>query len=178
MDRMKNATLVQKVAVCLAAVGFCMPQIALARTPMAKKKPVISDVRLQKDNVLVGQVVTPENKPVAGTKVLLHSGKKQLAAGKTDKNGLFAFSGLKRGVYQVSAAKGQGSFRVWSWRTAPPAAQPGALIIADNGTVRGQNGMRTFRNFMSNPLVIAGIVATAIVIPVAIHNSDRTPSSP
>ena len=89
---------------------------------------------------------------------------------------MFAFKGLQQGVYQVVAAKGHQAYRVWPEKIAPPSAQPGALIVAGNGTVRGQLGMRGFRNLLANPWVVAAIVATAIAVPVAIHN--RTPSTP
>lgn len=174
---MRNATLLQQVAVCLAVVGFCLPQAALAATPSNTRPVVITDVQLREGGVLLGQVVTPENAAVAGTSVSLVSGQKELAVGKTDKNGYFAFSGLRRGVYQVAAAKGHQALRAWEPRTAPPAAQPGVLVVTGNRTVRAQYGMQTLRNLMSNPIVIAGIVATAIAVPVAIHNSKRSPAS-
>ena len=175
---MKGTTLIQRVAVCVAVVGLCVPQVALAATPSANQTPVVTDVKLQEGGVLLGQVVTPQNTAVVGTDVVLLSGKKQLAVSKTDKQGYFAFSRLPRGVYQVAAANGYGAFRVWTSKTAPPKARKGALVVAGSNTVRGQNGMSSFRNFMANPIVIAGIVATAIAVPVAIHNSNRSKGTP
>ncbi len=176
--RMKGTTFVQRMAVWLAVVGCCLPQVALAARPSNNQKPVIADVQLQEGGVLLGQVVTPQNTAVAATDVVLLSGKKQLAVGKTDKQGYFAFSRLPRGVYQVAAAKGYGAYRVWTPKTAPPSARKGALIVAGTNTVRGQNGIASFRNFLANPIVIAGIVATAIAVPVAIHNSNRSKGTP
>ena len=34
------------------------------------------------------------------------------------------------------------------------------------------------RNALANPLVVGGIAAAAIAIPVAIHNADDDPASP
>jgi hypothetical protein len=175
---MKRATFTQQLAVCLAVIGFCFPQAAVAATGPNKRAPVVTDIQLRQGGVLLGQVVTPENVGIPGKSVSLRSGQQKIAVGKTDKNGYFAFSGLRRGVYQVAAAKGYGMYRVWDQRSAPPAAQPGALIVAGHETVRGQYGMQTFRNLLSNPLVIAGIVATAIAVPVAIHNAKRSEGSP
>ena len=170
---MKRATLIQQVAVCLAVVGCSIPQIALATTPQANPGAVMTDVQLRDDGVLLGQVVTPENTPVAGVDVLLRSGREQLGASKTDHNGCFAFSGLRTGVYQVATAEGQATYRVWTIGTAPPGVPSGALIVFGGDTVRGQHHMRCMRNLLCNPWVVAGIIAAAVAIPVAIHNSKK-----
>ncbi len=173
MTRMKGATLIQRVAVSLAVIGFCFPQLALAATLPSTQTPLITDVELREGGVLLGQVVTPENAAMADTDVSLSSGDQLIAAAKTDNNGYFAFAGLGNGVYQLAAAEGHAAFRVWTPGTAPPAAQPGALVVAGSGTVRAQGLARGFRNLMSRPLIVAGIIAAAIAIPVAIHNADR-----
>jgi len=170
---MKGATLVQQVAVCLAVVGLSAPQMALATTPQENPEAVITDVQLRQGGVLLGQVVTPENSPVAGVNVLLRSGGQRLGASKTDYNGCFAFSGLRTGVYQVATTGGQATYRVWTKGTAPPGVADAALIVNGEDTVRGQHHMRCLRNLLANPWVIAGIVAAAVAIPVAIHNSKK-----
>lgn len=174
---MKGTRVIHHVAVCLAAVGFCFPQIALAATP-PNQAPLVTDVRLHKGAVLLGQVVTGEYIPVAGAEVALSSGNQKLATGQTDKGGRFAFFGLRSGVYQVVTADGHGAYRVWTQGTAPPSARPTALIVTGAQTVRGQFGPITVRNLMANPWVIAGIVATAVAVPVAIHNANRPTGSP
>jgi len=173
MEEMKGATLIQQLAVCLAVVGFCIPQIAFATTPQANLASVMTDVQLRDGGVLLGQVVTPENAPVAGVDVLLRSGTQEVGMSKTDNNGYFAFSGLQTGVYQVATTESQATYRVWTEGTAPPGAPTGALIVNGHRMVRGQNGMQAVRNFFTNPWVIAGIIATAIAVPVAIHNSKK-----
>jgi len=170
---MKGTTLIQQVAVCLAVVGFCIPQIAFAATPQANLGSVMTDVELRDGGVLLGQVVTPENRPVAGVDVLLRSGTQELGVSKTDNDGYFTFSGLRTGVYQVATPEGQAAYRVWTQGTAPPGAPIGALVVNGNDTVRGQSGMRSLKCFFTNPWVIAGIIATAIAVPVAIHNSKK-----
>lgn len=167
---MKGAV-IQRVVVCLALVGVCLPQLALASTPQTGTP--VTDVQLREGNVLVGKVITPENAAVADTEVTLLSAGHKIAQGKTDSNGYFAFKGVRSGLYQVAAADGQGTYRLWSHRMAPPKAQQGALVYAGQKIVRGQNGFRGVRNFLANPIVIAGIVATAIAVPVAIHNSKK-----
>jgi len=170
---MRAATLLQRVAVCLAVMGFCIPQVALAATPAPSQGSPVADVQLQPGGVLVGQVVTPENTAVAGTEVVLRTGPKQMVKGKTDHQGYFAFAGLRDGVYQVEAAKGSGIYRVWSQKIAPPAAKPGALIVAGKQTVRGQG----IGGGLWNWVIVGGVVATAIAVPLAINNI-KIPSTP
>jgi hypothetical protein len=136
----------------------------------------VPDVRLYEGGVLYGQVVNEENAPVSEADVVLRAAERQLATAKTDRSGRFAFRGLQSGVYRMSTTAGEGVYRVWNADVAPPAAGPQAILVSY--TVRGQCGMHTFRNLMANPLVIAGIVAAAVAIPVALHNSKKSPASP
>jgi hypothetical protein len=123
--------------------------------------------------VLIGQVVNEQGAAQANVPVSLRYQDRDLAAAKTTKEGYFAFKGVRGGVYQLVAAKGHGVYRVWSPGTAPPAAQEGAMVVSDDTVVRGQENCGGFRAFITNPLVIAGIVATAVAVPVAIHNSQH-----
>ncbi|HUT13346.1 MAG TPA: hypothetical protein VMY42_22855 [Thermoguttaceae bacterium] len=146
--------------------------MALAATPQDGQAQVVTDVRLHEGGVLYGQVVTVENIPVADTDVLLTSNSQKLAVYKTDKNGYFAFSSLQSGMYQLVTVNGHQAYRVWSGKIAPPSAQAGALVVVGGETVRGQGRMR---NLLANPWVVGAIVATAVAVPVAIHNSkDRS----
>ena len=167
---MRRAVTIQRVALWLAVVGFCVPQAAIAGVPSAKQAPVIVDVALRDGGVLVGQVLHVQGFPLADVPVVLRSGDRQLGVSKTDDAGFFGFRGLRSGVYQVVAAKGQGTYRLWPQRTAPPSAKPGALIVIGKDTIRGQHAARTFRNLMANPLVVGAIIVTAVAVPVAIHN--------
>ena len=98
---------VRGVSVGLAAVGLCIPQLALAAAPSNNQASVIADVQLREGGVLFGRVVTPENVAVAGTDVSLSSDNRELAVGKTDQNGRFTFAGLHNGFYRVAAAEGR-----------------------------------------------------------------------
>jgi len=174
---MKGVTIIRAVAVWLAVAGFCLPQVALATTPETTCPSTVVDVALHDGGVLLGQVVDPQGVSLASVPVLLKTEGQPLAEGKTDTNGGFAFRGLQGGVYQLVAAEGHAAYRLWAPGTAPPSARPGALVIVGRETVRGQCGALGF--WLSNPWVIAGIVAAAVSIPVAIHNAkDGQPASP
>jgi len=172
---MKTRRIVNGMMVGLAALGLVLPQQLVAATP-TPASPVV-DVALREGGLLVGQVVDEQGVGLGNVPVSLRQQDRELAIGKTNPDGTFGFKGLRGGIYQIVADQGHGVYRVWTVGTAPPAAQDGALVVNGDPVVRGQQG-GGFRAFITNPLVIAGVVATAIAVPVAIHNSRSTPASP
>jgi hypothetical protein len=165
------------VLVSWAALGLLLPEAAMAVEKPSK--PVVVDVALRDGGVLVGQVVDPQGAAVAGAPVSLRYQDKNVVTATTSPEGYFAVKGLRGGVYQVAAADGHGVYRLWTQGTAPPSAQPGATLVSGGKVVRGQNGSGAIKTFFTNPFVIAGIVATAVAVPVAIHNLHRNePVSP
>jgi hypothetical protein len=149
---------------------------APAEKTTKQKAATSTDVALQgKQGTLLGQVVDTSGKPVAATTVSLRHGNRVVAKGKTDSNGQFAFNNLRGGVYQVLAANSFGTFRVWARGTAPKSAKPRALVVAGQPTIRGQEkkgerGAR-IRRWLRNPLVLAGIIGTAVAVPLSVHDS-------
>jgi len=160
---------IQRVAVCLATAGVCLCQPAFATGPHAGQTPVVTDVRLHESGVLIGQVVTPENRPVPGVRVALHTAGKQVAVAQSEKHGYFAFNGLQNGIYQLVTPKGAGVYRVWTHATAPPSAHLGVLLIDGDGIVRGR--------FLGHNFNLAVITAALVAIPVILVVTDE-PSSP
>lgn len=173
---MRNVNVVTKVMVTLAAVGLCFPSAAIAAT--APAKPKVMDVALLEGNVLVGQLVNTAGGPMADAKVMMQGKDQSAVALKTNKEGVFAVKGVPAGVYSLASKDTQGVYRLWAPKTAPPNAQKGALLVSGNEVARGQYA-RGLRNMLANPWIVAGIVACAVAIPVAIHNSNHSsPSSP
>ncbi len=172
---MGRVRFLQHVAVWAAVAGFCMPQAVLADVGTPEKEvPLVDDVALQNGGMLVGQVVDAQGKPMAKVLVALRSGDRQLGTNTTNNEGRFGFRGLGNGVYQVAAAKGQGTYRVWTKQTAPPSAQSGALVVAGQNSVRGQICCGGLMGLLANPWVIAGIIATAVAVPVALTNTGSS----
>jgi hypothetical protein len=95
---------------------------------------------------------------------------RDVAATTSTADGRFAVQGLKGGVYRVAAGQGQGVYRLWTAKSAPPSAQKNAIVYTQFGTGGG------LKMFLANPIVVAGVVATAVAVPVAVANSK--PSSP
>ena len=181
---MKFATIIKGLVVSVVALGICLPQPSLAAAPV-EQSPVAVDVALGQGGVLLGQVVDTNGVVQANVPVLLKLGDRELARAKADANGYFAFSGLRGGIYQVAAAKGVAGYRVWAERTAPPTAKKVALVVSGQDLVRGQyhSHHRRFNQLkccLANPWVVAGIVSTAVAVPVGIHNSrsSTAPVSP
>ena len=182
---MKGMDLVKGVLVSLAVVGFCLPQTASAAGATVDRVAVATDVELGAGGVLVGQVVDPQGIPLVKVPVSLQGRGQEIARARSDANGYFAVRGLRGGVHQLSTTGGQATLRLWKPGSAPPLAQKGALLVVDRETVRGQcaepecgpSGCKGLKYWLANPWVVTGIVATAVAVPVAIHNSGR-PASP
>ena len=199
---MKSAGILKGLAIGLAVCGLWLPCMASAASP--EPAPVVHDVALRDGGVLLGQVVDRQGAAQRGQRVSLLLDQSQIAVAETDANGLFAFQGLRGGVYQLAAAEGAGAYRVWAPGTAPKVAEPGVLLVAGGDLVRGQDyygdnyygdnyycdnytcydnyspPLSRVKFWLSNPWVVAGIVATAVAVPVGIPNADRggTPVSP
>ena len=181
---MRDNTFSIAIAICVTLAGLCFSQASAATSP-ASSATGVADVALRDGGVLHGQLLDPQGRPVANAPVRLMNGEQELAETRTDAQGAFAFRGLRGGVYQVAGAGGAGIYRLWAPGTAPPSARPGVLLVAGDDLVRGN--LRSFghccgswcRYHLSNPVVLTAVVATAIAVPVAIHNArDEKPVSP
>jgi hypothetical protein len=173
---MKVGKVLNGVVVAIAVVGFCLPEALLSAAET--QVPATTDVALRDGGVLVGQVVDTNGVGIAGTEVSVRQGASAAVAAKTAADGSFSVQGLRGGVYQVATTDGHGVYRLWSAGTAPPAANSRALLVAGKDVVRGQSAASTpVKSLLTNPFVIAGVVATAVAVPVALANSHH-PTSP
>jgi len=154
----------------LAAFGICLPQVVLAVEPT----PPVEDVALAEGGVLHGKVVDLQGGGVGGVSGSVKSQNREVVRTTTNTDGSFAVKGLNDGVYQLSASDGQGVYRLWSAKKAPPVARNGAIVYTQ-GNCNGDNcgGCGGLKMLLANPIVIAGLVATAIAVPVALANSHH-----
>jgi hypothetical protein len=169
---MSAVRMIWSVVVSLAAVGMCLPQAVFAAAP-APPTPVVMDVALSDGGVLYGRVVDLQGAGIANVPVVVKTQDRNVAAATTAPDGTFSIQGLRGGVYQVAAANGHGVYRLWSAGTAPPAAQTSAIVYVPNSPVDGNVVVYTggLKMLLANPIVIAGVVATAIAVPVALSNT-------
>jgi hypothetical protein len=180
---MTAAQFFRSTLVSLASTGLLIPQAALAAPPAthpiagdtmtldAPPSVTVIDVALGDGGVLRGQVVDPQGMPLAGTAVYLRQQQQQVGATLTNTSGSFVLTGLHGGIYQAEAAQGQGTYRLWAPRTAPPAAKSAAMIVAGSNTLRGQGGGA--RSWLASPWILAGLVGAAITVPIALSNSKK-----
>lgn len=160
---MKTGRFVRTVIVSLATLGICLPEVTFASAPPAT--PAVVDIALADGGVLHGQVIDLQGGRVANVPISVKAQDREIARATTTPEGRFAVQGLRGGVYQVAAADGQGVYRLWAANTAPPSAQ-NAIVYTQCAQPHG-----TLKMLLTNPIVVAGLVATAIAVPVALANS-------
>lgn len=155
------------------------PSLSDAESGSGKNQPLAIDVALQPEGLLIGQLVAANGAPAEGKLVRLLTKDGREAETKTNADGGFAFRGV-RGVAQLQSEKANVVVRSWAPGTAPPNATPALLMVEGDGVARGQhyagNGTQQFfsrgKSLMANPLFVAGVITTAVAVPVAIANND------
>lgn len=169
----------------LAAAVALAPCLASAETavvaqPQAQPaQPLAIDVALHDEGLLIGQLVGATGKPAADAKVCLTLADGRKAEAKTNADGGFAFKNV-RGVARLESDKTAILVRSWTREAAPPSAAPAVLLVEGGEVARGQryagpvanNTISHSKRLFANPLFVAGVIGTAVAIPVAIHNSD------
>ena len=145
----------------------------------AEGSPTVVDVALGERGVMSGQVVDVQGVAAGGQQVLLTQGAREIAVTATNSEGYFSVEGVRGGVYQLITGDSIVVLRAWAPGTAPPVAQRGVLLVAGQDVYRGQQAVRSARNFMAHPVTVVGVVATGIAVPIALHHSRRrSPASP
>lgn len=178
---MKGLQVVRTPVVIALCLGMVLP-VSVARggdVSKASGRPSVevSDLVLDAQGGLQGVVVDVHGAPQPAAKVVLMQQKREVGRVQADRFGRFRVSGLRGGVYMLQSG-GQVRFvRAWTAKTAPPKAKPAALIVTGDGVIRGQMPLEQF--FASDAVVIAGLVAALIAIPIVVSNQgDSTPASP
>ena len=138
---------------------------------------MVPDVALQSGGVVEGVVTDGNGVRRGGSTVTILSRGEIQSQVQTDRNGRFRVENLRGGVYQFQTAGSMQAFRLWAEGTAPPSAASEMLIVENGQVVRGVWGAHgnQFMNVLSNPWVLAGIVVTAIAVPLALDDNDSSP---
>ncbi len=180
---MKGLEVMKTPVVIAVCMGLLLPasvtQSADAAGKSTGRPPAIemTDVMLDTQGGLRGVVVDAHGAPQASAKIVIVQEKREVGRVQADRLGRFRMSGLRGGVFMLQSG-GQGRFvRAWSAKKAPPNAKTAALIVTGDGVVRGQMPLEQF--FASDAVVIAGLVAALIAIPIVVSNQgSSSPASP
>ncbi|HEY4759268.1 MAG TPA: carboxypeptidase-like regulatory domain-containing protein [Thermoguttaceae bacterium] len=159
--------------ISLIILGTSLPITGWAGEP--SPKPTLTDIALSEGGILEGQVVDLQNIGQPGVPVSIRSQDRDVASTTTAVNGRFVVQDLRGGVYHVAAPKGDGVFRLWAPRTAPPAAKKHAIVYVQNQYAMG--GDSGLKRLLGHPIVIPAVIATAIAVPIAV-SANQQPSSP
>jgi hypothetical protein len=126
-------------------------------------------VLLDEQGVLSVRVMTVDGHPVAGQLLTLQRQGLDLVTSPTSSNGQLQFAGLSGGLYSLRIADQVSYVRVWTAAAAPPSASVQLLVVLGDDVQRAQ---QPFCNlFGQEPIMIGLLIAAAIAIPIAVHNS-------
>ncbi len=173
---MKKIGMLKAAVLALACLGMLIPapvlNAAVGKTPVGQtivRPSAVTDVALQTGGTLHGQVRDIRNTPMPQTPVFLVQANVPIRNTVTNRAGGFSFSKLRGGTYQIVSSNACGTYRLWAPNTAPPLAQATAMVSEQPGVVRGQTGPIGY--WLTNPWVLASLVAVAVAVPVILHNS-------
>ena len=169
---------------CLLTVAL-LAQPAMAAEVAASRQAKAVDVTLQEHGTLIGQCLSENGKPLVDAKVRLTTARGVEAVARTDATGTFAFRGVQ-GAVLIESPQAETMVRCWSEAAAPPKAAKALMLVANQPVLRGQqmaspglqSAISRSKSFFSNPVYVAGVVTTAVAIPVAFNNvDDEDPNS-
>ena len=129
------------------------------------------DVKVDRGR-LIGQVLSITGQPEAGKEVQLRANEVLVANGKTDARGRFAVPVKKTGVFRLDVCDQRFQIRAWQAEIAPPTAGEGLLVVSQGDSVRGQASASMLVSWLSNPLVLGLVAASAIAIPIAVDEAN------
>ncbi len=137
--------------------------------PAVPPRVAVADVELGAGGLLVGRVVDARGLPVAGVPVAVEQDGHVVATLKSEDNGDFRVKGLRGGVHRVVVRDGATVLRLWAAKTAPPTARQSLMVVSDKDILAAQHA--PLKVWLADPFVMAGIVAVAVAVPVAVAAS-------
>jgi len=180
MGWLMKVSVTSLLAFMVLPVAFADQPVKETETTPAPRQARIPDVSLSQDGAFFGKVIDTQGRPITKAQILFSQANKTVAKVSSQQHGEFRVTGLRPGVYQVVVSPNQAvTVRVWNKQSAPPTARPELLVIVGDETVRGQRRLGELLP-LENKLVVGGMVAAAIAIPIAVANSsdDNEPVSP
>ncbi|REK25704.1 MAG: carboxypeptidase regulatory-like domain-containing protein [Planctomycetota bacterium] len=183
-----NWKIVGKATVALLTITGLLGQHAIAlagdpHLPAARGQagPQVVDIELATGGILRGRVVDARGVPQVDAEVTLAQQQRTIASTRSGADGQFTMSNLKGGTYHAVTQHGVSVFRLWAHETAPPRAPSSVMLVSDASIVAGQHAPlklphAPLKVWLADPFVIAGIVAIATAVPIAVANSRDSES--
>jgi len=161
----------------LLAAGPPAPTAASQQGTEAPRPPVMkmTDVELQEGGVLNGRIVDARGVGLPHSTVALRNGNTLVAETTSDGAGQFHFDSIRGGIYHVRGGDADSMYRVWAPRTAPPGAAQAVMLVPNQDVLAGQ--WSPMKYWLADPLVIAGIVAVAVGVPVILAQQNNDSGS-
>lgn len=164
--------IIQSALITLACAGTIASPL-VAQQPrlvaQAKTRGLVFDVQLDDGHGLRGEVRGANGQLKKGTDVALWKETSLMGQVRTDSQGQFRFAELRGGRYRVATADSVVACRAWTAGLAPPNARQSLLVVTNVYSTRGQQPINEV--FCFNPFLMGTIVAAAIAIPIAVHDS-------
>lgn len=144
-----------------------------SKSQATEPRPV--NLVLQPDNILVGEVITADGKPLRDTEVVIHLGRHEVARVATNQFGEFSAEVPRGGVYVVTSSVGTLLVRAWTAHGAPPNSLDKVSLMPQTTVIRAQDSGGGFNPLLG--VLLAGGIAAAIAIPIALNNNGDDDSS-
>jgi hypothetical protein len=156
----------------LACITWLLPVTGGQAAPLDAARPAtpVRDIALDAQGRITGQYVDAQGQPRAHQVLVVQRQGGAPRQATTDARGRFILESMSGGMYQIASADSAVVCRCWAVDTAPPAATRELLLVSGEGVQRAQRPIGDL--LFSGPVLIALVIAAAIAIPIAIHNSD------
>lgn len=164
--------LLRSTMMLLACLGLLTSPV-LAAEPVVPgpnvNQRLVMDMVLTEAGGLRGEVWDSLGHPQIAADVMLWKDTELVGQTRTDADGQFQFEGLRTGMYRLATPEATVACRVWGKTVAPPNARQSLLVVTNMYSARGQQPINEV--FCFNPFLMGTIIAAAIAIPIAVHDS-------
>lgn len=132
----------------------------------------VRDVALGEGGVFSGQFIDPAGALLPGVPLALLRNGVEVGTFSTDRQGMFAISGLTGGSYELVTGSTRQHYRLWAPGTAPPASRNSALVRSDGSIARGQSPTSAGGGMSGGALFALGTVGLITGGVIAILSTD------
>lgn len=167
---MKGTESFRRLVVAMVCIGLLTSQSVVLAGDMNRQ--ITTDVALAAQGTLVGQVIDQQGIGIPGARVVVRQHDRDLVGTVADGTGKFAVSGLRSGTFQLAAADGQATVRLWTATAAPPVAKSQVMIVSGSDQVVRAN----FLGGGLGPWFLPALAAAGIIAGVAIATSNNSSS--